>query len=540
MQHRTVEDEAGRYRHAIRKSHHLTPVLALVIASSLLLAASVAAHADSLARMVRLSNLSGNVQIQTGADLEFQQAYPNMPLIEGSQLKTGDDGRAEIQFEDGSVIRLTPNSALSLAQLRRDGSGTTVNDLEVLSGLAYFETTSDHHQQYTVRFGNMQFSPAKSTIVRVSLDANPGEVSVLHGSIHLEGASSYTVDVHENETISFDASDPSRYSVSQGVRGESWDEWNSDRDSALAAMASQETREARLNGGGAGWSDLDYYGNWYSVPGYGNVWSPNGAGPGWDPYGSGYWGYYPGPGYVWISGYPWGWLPYSCGNWNFIGGYGWGWSAGGCGGSNFWNFGNYYGSGGVVIVNSPSGYRVPQRPARPHPVAPGANLPGRSPNLIAVNRGIDATRLEPRPVGVNAPSRVAQVGGRPITALPKQFNAEPRGPAGLPVQGTVRTSTNTGGVNSHPVYVPIMRPNPGPASPGGNVYTPRVGNSNPGNGGQIRPSPGAGGGSQYHGGAPSAPSHMSSPAPSSGGSSHVNSAPSGGGPAPASGGAAHH
>jgi hypothetical protein len=50
-------------------------------------------------------------------------AVVNTPLFEGSLLTTGDDGRAEIQFEDGSVARLSPNSSMTLAVLRgQDGS----------------------------------------------------------------------------------------------------------------------------------------------------------------------------------------------------------------------------------------------------------------------------------------------------------------------------------------------------------------------------------------------------------------------------------
>ena len=36
-------------------------------------------------------------------------------------LATGDDGRAEIQFEDGSVARISPDSSLTLSALRGQG-----------------------------------------------------------------------------------------------------------------------------------------------------------------------------------------------------------------------------------------------------------------------------------------------------------------------------------------------------------------------------------------------------------------------------------
>ncbi len=72
----------------------------------LLLSAAVYARADDQIRAVRLSNVVGSVQILSGTETQFSQAYPNMPLMQGSTLKTGEDGRAEIQFEDGSTVRL--------------------------------------------------------------------------------------------------------------------------------------------------------------------------------------------------------------------------------------------------------------------------------------------------------------------------------------------------------------------------------------------------------------------------------------------------
>ena len=534
MQHRNIKEKAGCNRHESANSFQLSSLLTLLVASVFLLAASGVARADSQVRAVRLSNISGSVQISLGADVTFSQAYPNMPLTEGARLEAGDDGRAEIQFEDGSVARLTPNSSVSLSALRRDGSGVPVNGIEVLSGLAYFEIGKVREQPFTIEFNNVQVTPSKGTIVRVNLDANPPELSVMHGSAHLSGGSFYEVDVRENQTIKFDASDPARYDTVVGVNGDTWDEWNADRDQALAALSAQETREAALNGGGAGWSDLDYYGNWYSMPGYGNVWSPNGAGMGWDPYGSGYWGYYPGAGYQWISGNPWGWLPYRCGSWNYFNSYGWGWSPNSCG--NGWGFGNSFGpgSGGIIVVGAPKNYRLPQRPERPHPVAPGANLPVRAPSIIAVNRGGEASRLDPRPVGIRAPQRVVQVGGQTVTPIAKTINATPQGPAGIVQRSAV---TPMGGAASGRVpYTPVSRPYAGPVAPSVTTRAPsysaprQAGTPQPSNGGQMRSN-----GPSYSGGS-SGSTHMSSPAPSSssssmGGGSHSG----GGGPAPSAG-----
>ena len=44
-------------------------------------------------------------KLAQGNQVLADQAVANTPLLEGTQLTTADNGRAEIQFEDGSVAR---------------------------------------------------------------------------------------------------------------------------------------------------------------------------------------------------------------------------------------------------------------------------------------------------------------------------------------------------------------------------------------------------------------------------------------------------
>jgi hypothetical protein len=76
-------------------------------------------------------------------------------------------------------------------------------------------------------------------------------------------------------------------------------------------------------------SALSPYGEWVDVPGYGMIWRPyaNVVGPDFTPYGtSGHW-VYTDAGWMWASGYSWGWAPFHYGNWVYAGG-GWGWVPG--------------------------------------------------------------------------------------------------------------------------------------------------------------------------------------------------------------------
>src|SRR3954464_14292527 len=87
----------------------------LVLAVVSLLAASAAA--DSRARIVRLSFVEGNVQRDQHDGRGLQKAFLNMPIGQGTILLTRDEGRAEIEFENGSTIRIARDSEIEFQQL---------------------------------------------------------------------------------------------------------------------------------------------------------------------------------------------------------------------------------------------------------------------------------------------------------------------------------------------------------------------------------------------------------------------------------------
>src|ERR1700677_3928769 len=82
------------------------------------------AQEQSTVRAVRLSDVEGQVQVLQGDQVAFDQAEPNMPAVEGMRFVTAQNGRVEIEFEDGSVARVTPNSSIRLPQLRRGTAGS--------------------------------------------------------------------------------------------------------------------------------------------------------------------------------------------------------------------------------------------------------------------------------------------------------------------------------------------------------------------------------------------------------------------------------
>lgn len=471
-------------------------LVALILPAPLVLPSALAQDAvpppppDNV-RAVRLSDVEGQVQVYQDGDLAFDQAQPNMPAVQGMRFVTGDNGRLEIEFEDGSVARVAPNSSIRLAQLQRNADGATVTRIDALTGLSYYELNG-RDGQVSVRVGLLTATPEGNSVFRIDLDQVPSSLAVMQGEVHMDTGAGAAPDVLTNETFQVDPQQPTTFNLLPSIAENSWDQWNSDRDQDLAELESSETpaRAGTGNPDDAAWSDLDYYGSWYNVPGYGNVWSPNGVGAGWDPFGNGYWGYYPSLGYTWISGYPWGWWPYHCGAWDFLDGWGWIWVPGNCGwgleGPGWYPY--------AAVWRTPLGYKPPMRPRRPvsGPVPRGLIAVDRGPQFAAPFSFAPGARPQPRALSFNgttippiAPGiHPAQRGplGEPFSTTITRVHPE-LAPSGLPIRATPR-----------PAYLPNPgdgRPSPPAPSRPATTPVPRAPSPHPAPAPQAHPAPAA-------------------------------------------------
>lgn len=487
------------------------------------------------ARAVRLSFVDGQVTLAQGNQVLAAQAVVNTPLLEGMQLTTADNGKAEIQFEDGSVARIAPDSSLTLQVLR--GAGTSADaELTLNSGLAYFEFQGGgQNGQMSVHFGSSVATTSGFTVLRVAMDTPPGSVAVFSGNVHLQIANlAAGVDLHGGEAITLNGADPSQYALAESIEPNSWDAWNSDRDQALTAEAASQT-EAPADLGetnNPAWNDLDANGSWYDVPGQGYVWSPYEASDAdFDPYGNGDWMYTPAYGYVWASGYSWGYMPFQCGAWNFYDGFGWGWAPGMGGCRPWWGMGFY---GGPNIGYAPRGYRPIPRPGPPHgpighrpmPVIPvrrhtmlaSTALPARDKNTQVTIAGRTVGAMQPLP-------------SRPVYShegFASETNHTGPGNPGVRTGGGVVVTPRSGYTGNRPEggavtpsYTPPPRPAPEPhytPAPAPHYNPPPAPHYNPppsyspprsssGGGGSSHSSGGGGGGGSHSGGGGGGGSH---------------------------------
>ena len=311
---------------------------------------AVPSFADSQARIVRLSQVDGDVQIDRNLGQGYEKAFINLPVTQGAKLRTGQGARAEIEFEDGSSLRLTPGSVLEFPELALRESGARASSVELQQGTAYLNFKGDKGEEFVLGFGRESLTLKKPSHLRIELKDTSATVAVFNGVVEVKGAAG-KVDVEKKHSATFELAGSSPYTLANNLEPDPYDDWDKQQE-----KYHQQYRANSYSPYGYGASDLNYYGSFYNIPGYGMMWQPYLVGAGWDPFMNGAWMWYPGAGYAWISSYPWGWTPYRYGSWTYVNSYGW-----------FWQPGRTWTGWNTVprIVNPPQHFNAPRMPTTP-------------------------------------------------------------------------------------------------------------------------------------------------------------------------------
>jgi len=325
-----------------------------------------ASPALSRARIVRISEVKGEVEMDRGVGRGFEPAIANLPVVENCRLATGN-GVAEVEFEDNSTLRLGPDSQVEFPALERTASGGTVTSVRVLRGMAYVSLMKTPANQFNLLFGQQSLELPPASHVRLQMGQADAKLAVIDGDVEIKGPDG-TEDVPHKRTVTFALTGSPEPTVAKSVESNPFDAWDRNADQYHARVA---TMSAMNNSPYAyGLNDLTYYGDFADMGGCGMMWRPYFASAAWNPYSNGVWAWYgAGMGYSWVSPYPWGWMPYHYGTWSFCPGAGWGWMPGGS-----WMGVNN--TGGFASLKGP--ILVPKVPVR----APRMGEPG----LLMVNQ----------------------------------------------------------------------------------------------------------------------------------------------------------
>ena len=327
-----------------------------------LLAGIQPAAADSShARVIRLSLVQGDVRFTREAHKDpladqkavWETAQANLPVRQGYVLAT-DNGRAEVEFENGAMAFLNENTVLEFYDLSlEDGARTT--RLVLRQGSASFYVNPSGEDYFSVTGGDFTVEASGKGSFRInnfddgsSVEVLTGHASVLHQK--------ETTQLSKGMSLSMKAGEDS-VSLGRLSTSDEFDRWVSGRIDTVSSATNASLQYTNSPYYLPGYADLYTYGSWFSCGGFGYGWRPFGVSFGWSPFTMGQWLWDPGFGWTFASYQPWGWAPYHYGGWLFDAS---------CGGW-FYSPPAYYGYGGY------GGYGgFPRKPIRPivHPPRP--------------------------------------------------------------------------------------------------------------------------------------------------------------------------
>lgn len=269
-------------------------------------------------RYARLGAFDGPVEIQLSAAEAWMPAERNLPLPEGAWIRTGTAGRVEIEFDDGGVWRLGPDSQGEISDDSRLSTGQRVTLLSLDHGLGFFTGQTRGIDSVVLAVPGAHVSMAGLAHVRFETGEGWSQVWVRSGAVRFSCPAA-ELDLVHGQTTRVEPANPSRFMLDRDNPATELDRWSAERDEALANPTSALHVMERN-----GVADLDAAGQWIATDAFGTVWQPKSQ-EGWEPFRNGHWRWYPELGYTWVSDDVWGWLPYHYGRWARTTELGWFW-----------------------------------------------------------------------------------------------------------------------------------------------------------------------------------------------------------------------
>src|ERR1700723_414132 len=334
-----------------------------ILCSSLLFALCAGLHpvaADSShARVIRLRLVQGDVRFTREAHgdpladqkAQWETAQANLPVRQGYVPAT-DNGRAEVEFENGAMAFLNENTVLEFFDLSLDDGARTTR-LVLRQGSASFYVSPANGDYFSVTGGDFTVEASGKGSFRINNFDDGSNVDVLAGHASVLHKKEIT-QVSKGQSLSMKAGDDN-VNIGRLPANDAFDQWVSGRIDTVSTATNASLQYTSSSNYLPGYADLYTYGAWSSCGGYGYGWRPFGASFGWSPFTMGQWLWDPGFGWTFASFQPWGWAPYHYGGWLFDAS---------CGGW-FYSPPIYYGYGGL------GGYprkRIPPVVHPPHPV----------------------------------------------------------------------------------------------------------------------------------------------------------------------------
>lgn len=125
----------------------------------------------------------GDSKIQH-ADQTEEKAQLGALLKTGDNVVTGDNGKVDIQFADGSSIRISPKSAIDFAKLSQDNAGTTDTQIALVSGKVFAKVNkAKKEDNFTVVTPTAIAGVRGTSFIVETAEGKPAKVKVVEGAV---------------------------------------------------------------------------------------------------------------------------------------------------------------------------------------------------------------------------------------------------------------------------------------------------------------------------------------------------------------------
>ncbi len=368
---------------------------------------------------VRVSYVQGDVMVQRGFDLGFEDVTVNLPLVDGDRVAT-EQGRVEIDLGRGNYLRLDYGTKIEI-----DKRGETLK-IKIWQGSLYLDLMNFTREgDIIIDFREGEIVPLDSGLIRVNMYSGTTEVIVREGlaEVITDDGSRY---VRRSQKIRVDNGRfISRPVYIYSSSKDEFDNWNDYRNETFRERIENRRRNRYENSYLpevlSSYED-DFYenGRWVYTGDYGYCWRPLRVVSTWRPYYNGRWTWVYPYGWTWVSYDSW-WYTYHYGRWIWDPVYGWVWAPGSMWGPAwvdwFW-YGDYIGwapidwyGRPVIVINNVwvRNYRRIPLMARSVVVLKKSSLMARNISRVAINTGVlrsaSLKRVSLRPIGAQ-PSAV--------------------------------------------------------------------------------------------------------------------------------------
>lgn len=182
----------------------------------------------STVRLARFEYVSGNVTWRPDSHSDWKPAHQNVAINSGAQIWAVGDGRAEIRFEDGGVVRFGHGAVATLETMYSDSQGAFTR-IQMSAGLGMLSLKNDR-SVYQAELPTATVIASGASRVRIGVDS-VSEVAVRSGKAVVQAKldKPQKLTLNAGNFASISGADTA-VSVRRLPPFDSWDRWNDERD----------------------------------------------------------------------------------------------------------------------------------------------------------------------------------------------------------------------------------------------------------------------------------------------------------------------